>query len=62
MEMVTGAKAMHTCQRGSKRERGEDLLTKHTHYITTVTVTSNRTYMVNRKGMKRRRENMRKGK
>ena len=53
---------MHTCQKGSKRERREDPLTKHTHYIATVTVTSNRRYMVNKKGMKRRRENMRKGK
>ena len=33
------------CQRRSKRERGEDPLTKHACYIATVTMTSNRTMM-----------------
>ena len=36
---------MCTCQRRSKRERGEDPLTKHAYYIATVTVTSNRMMM-----------------
>ena len=36
---------IRTCQRRSKRERGENPLTKHAYYIATVTVTSNRTMM-----------------